>query len=88
MTRWQMRHLPPPRRSRIITARNTHRTASGFMPLAVRFRSPCLALHQRDRNGVQVVEGTRFNDRPVAASVFVFTGEAIQSAHASHAHVI
>lgn len=56
------------------------------MPLAARFRSPCLALHQRDRNGVQVVEGTRFNDRPVAASVFVFTGDP--SAHASHVHVI
>lgn len=87
MTRWQMRHLPPPRRSRIITARNTHRTASGFMPLAARFRSPCLALHQRDRNGVQVVERAPALTTALSPRAYSFS-QAIQSAHASHVHVI
>ena len=53
------------------------RSGGRYMPLAARFRSPCLALHQRDRDGVQVVERARFDGRPVTASVFVFASDSV-----------
>ena len=58
------------------------------MPLAARFHSPCVALHQCHRNGVQIVERACFDGRPVAASVFVFADDPVGPCLARARHLM
>lgn len=90
MTCWNERDEQRHHRSPLARWRNTKdcMRKGGQSGTERRLRSPCLALHQRDRNGVQVVERARFNGRPVAASAFVFAGYPVGPCLARARHLM